>query len=243
MSAETTPRTPIAGILVLLGLSAIILPILNAPITGLWVALSVILVALIAWLGSFFRGGVGREGFVAAFVFGFAGLITSAVVGEGKEKHTEGAKSQPVPQVAARPEPQAVQQPEVKPKKPLPLNAEAWEVFSKEGISVKLTKYRAGKINLLEFGRSQVPSKDDLLEVRLEITNSDPNKKRTYEQWPGSIFNAPKLEDDKGNRYQQVRFSFGLEVEGQTSGSEPIYSDKPLTEVLVFEKPVPGAKS
>ena len=86
-------------------------------------------------------------------------------------------------------------------------------------------------------GRFARPSNSYLV-VRLGLRSSDDAKRVEYNGW--SNFQSVSLSDELGNKYPQKRFR-GASVVGQVDRAG-LYSDKPLTDVLVFERPVPRAR-
>jgi hypothetical protein len=88
-------------------------------------------------------------------------------------------------------------------------------------------------------------SKDDLLIVRLDLLNTNQTKKVEYYSWAGTDFSLGRdyatLKDNFGNRYKRVGFGLGTHPVGAVEGSDSLYPNKPLTDVLVFEAPLDAA--
>jgi hypothetical protein len=88
-------------------------------------------------------------------------------------------------------------------------------------------------------------SKDDLLMVKLKLLNTNPTKKVEYHSWAGAEFSLGRdyatLKDNFGNSYKQIGFGIGSSPVGSVEGSEALYPNKPVTDVLVFEVPLAAA--
>jgi hypothetical protein len=96
-------------------------------------------------------------------------------------------------------------------------------------------------------GDSQSP--DAFLVVRLEIRNKNLRRKLEYQSFAHQLLGylKPKLSDDAGKQYQEAFFP-QAKIADQVSGAvgqpiiEDLYADKPLNDVLVFERPADSAK-
>jgi hypothetical protein len=90
--------------------------------------------------------------------------------------------------------------------------------------------------------REDSESKDDLLMVNLELLNTNPTKKVEYHSWSGKDISFDRdyatLEDNFGNTYKRISFGFSSQPVGAIEGSESIYPNKSVTDVLVFEVPL-----
>ena len=83
--------------------------------------------------------------------------------------------------------------------------------------------------------------------VWLHIKNTNPNRIATIQ----SMFGASSVRDDLGNRYQELKVIAGSdravvsgppgEMQMPRGSTLRLQSDKPTTEGIVYEKPVPGA--
>jgi hypothetical protein len=141
-------------------------------------------------------------------------------------------------QPAERPQP---------PRKP----AEQWIALRPGGsvsqgdISVRIDSLSVGKVGLATLGEP-AESQDDLLRIRLTISNKSDARKIDYTPWhtDGYRFYDYKatLEDELGNNYRRIGFTVTTKVIGQQVNQATIYKDQPLKEVLVFEKPVAKAR-
>lgn len=69
------------------------------------------------------------------------------------------------------------------------------------------------------------------------IGSADPAKKFAYTTWTGT---DRHVTDDLGTKYGHVIFTTGRPSGRVVNGTA--YSDKPLTDVLIIERPVPAAK-
>jgi hypothetical protein len=111
-------------------------------------------------------------------------------------------------------------------------------------LQVRITKVSVGKVPLKDFGRES-RSADALLRIQLELINVNPTKKVEYRSWAGADFalddNYATLRDNFGNNYRRITFGFASTPVGGVSGSESIYPNKTVTDVLVFEMPLDNA--
>ncbi len=103
-------------------------------------------------------------------------------------------------------------------------------------VSVQVDKPRI----LRNTGRSATPPEDFLI-VTIELINTDPAKKMVHAGWGGRTGAIPgvSLVDNHGNPYKARTFPGGT-IEGQQSNVS-LYADEPLSDRLVFERPVPAA--
>jgi hypothetical protein len=90
-------------------------------------------------------------------------------------------------------------------------------------------------------------AKDRHLQLRVRLENSNPGRKIDYLSWsipPSSpLVPQPRLKDDvapQPNQYSLIGFGPNAQVEGQVPKAS-IYSNKPATDLLVFEMPVEKA--
>jgi hypothetical protein len=85
-------------------------------------------------------------------------------------------------------------------------------------------------------------SKDNLLMVKLELLNTNPNKKVEYHSWSGKDISFDRdfatLRDNFDNSYKRISFGLGSHPVGAVERSESIYPNKSVTDVLVFELPL-----
>ncbi len=85
-------------------------------------------------------------------------------------------------------------------------------------------------------------SKDALLMVNLELTNTSPTKKMEYSTWSGKDISFDRdyatLEDNFGNTYTRVGFGLGTHPVGAIPRRESIYPSKSVNDMLVFELPI-----
>ncbi len=110
-------------------------------------------------------------------------------------------------------------------------------------VVVRVERVTRGKVPLVDF-RGKGLSKDDLLIIRLSIENTSPNKKVDLTRWNGqSAILGPfaSLDDDAGNQYKRITFSFGTKVDDLEERTS-IYPGKSEPATLVFELPVDAAK-
>jgi hypothetical protein len=88
-------------------------------------------------------------------------------------------------------------------------------------------------------------SEDDLLTVRLQITNGSTTKKLDYQGWMADFAAitgiTAELTDENKNNYRKVTFGALVKVKGASS-SDSIYPGKSLDDAIVFELPVENAQ-
>ncbi len=109
---------------------------------------------------------------------------------------------------------------------------------TENGIAVTVKKVSIGKVRLKDFGEDSM-SKDDLLIVELEINNTDKGKKVDYSGWAKG--GNATMKDASGNNYKRITFGTATVV-GQIAGATSLYPSKPVSDVLVFERPIESAK-
>ena len=148
-----------------------------------------------------------------------------------------------------RTEPKATTE-SVAPKAPEPaLPTKQWTSAAKAvrqgDIKVRVTSVNVGKVAVKDmFGNSQ-KSKDELLTIKLEVTNLSTGKKIDFETWRGADFSFGEdyasLTDDNDNTYKRINFGT-LSVPIGGVSQESIYPGKSVIDVLVFEVPVDTVK-
>jgi hypothetical protein len=121
--------------------------------------------------------------------------------------------------------------------------ADKWEgvdtAYIIGGLQVTLRNPMIAKVPLFVGPDPVGESTDAFFVVNVELRSADPGKRFNYETWAKG---KPTLKDDLGNRYSQI-------TQWKSSGVHPlgrvetgtVYSDKNLTDILVFERPVPAA--
>jgi hypothetical protein len=89
-------------------------------------------------------------------------------------------------------------------------------------------------------------SKEPLLILSLEITNTNSNRKVDYRSWAGSDVSFERdfatLKDNNGNSYKRISFGIFDKPVGSVE-AESIYPEKVLGDILVFEIPLKTAAS
>ncbi|MDW8244713.1 MAG: hypothetical protein RMJ88_16010 [Thermogemmata sp.] len=121
--------------------------------------------------------------------------------------------------------------------------------------STEVAQHGDIRVKILAAAVRQVPlndfsvSRDNLLMITLQLTNVNPKRIVTYRSWGGwgRILHPNSeragLKDDIGNSYALIKFNLGAYPLGAVNEkSESIYSDKPISDILVFERPVAAAK-
>ncbi len=109
-------------------------------------------------------------------------------------------------------------------------------------VNIRVVSVRVDKPRILRStGRAAAP-KEDCLIVTLELVNTDPQKKIVHAGWSRApAMQRVALNDNHGNPYKLENFRSGT-VEGQQSESASLYADDPVSDVLVFERPVDAAE-
>jgi hypothetical protein len=112
-------------------------------------------------------------------------------------------------------------------------------------LQVQIVKTSIGKVPLKDIFRENATSKDNLLMVKLELRNLNPTKKVEYHSWAGEDFafvrDYATLKDNFGNSYKRISFGLGSQPIGAVKGSESLYPNKSVTDVLLFEVPLDTA--
>lgn len=93
-------------------------------------------------------------------------------------------------------------------------------------------------------GERLIISNGDFLTVVLKFTNRNAKRVVGYSGWGGDA--DAYLSDDLGNTYLQMRlkdeFGFRAAISGQKVRGADVYADSPVSDTLVFVRPVPAAK-
>jgi hypothetical protein len=110
-------------------------------------------------------------------------------------------------------------------------------------VIVKVRTLEIDRVPLKGIG-GEGESKEPLLMVTLEITNTNANRKIDYKTWAGRSVSFERdfatLEDNNGNSYKRISFGFSEQPIGRYE-SESIYPEKVLGDILVFETPIKTA--
>ncbi|MBU0534125.1 MAG: DUF4190 domain-containing protein [Candidatus Omnitrophica bacterium] len=111
-------------------------------------------------------------------------------------------------------------------------------------VSVRVTSAQIGKIKIKGLFETK-ESKDVLLSIELEITNTSDVKKCEYKTWNGMEMSFERdygsLQDEYGNTYKRITFGMMERPEGQIF-QESIYPEKSIKDILIFQVPVEKAK-
>jgi len=121
--------------------------------------------------------------------------------------------------------------------------AERWVDASRESarvgdVTVKVLSATVDRPRVLRSsGRGARPTEPYLV-LRLQLENLRESHKLEYTTWASSQMRVcgVRLTDNLGNTYEPKTFT-GVTIEGQL-GRESLYPHEPVTEVLVFERPV-----
>ena len=158
---------------------------------------------------------------------------SSPVSGSNTIAPTKGGTSVPASNPISSPPP---------PPKVEPEWADAGKPVTLGDIRVQVTKVAVGKVPLKGIGDDESKSEDDLLMVKVNIVNTNPTKKVDYRSWSGENISFDRdyatLKDNFDNSYRRIGFGFSSHPVGAVKGSESIYPNKVVTDVLVFEAPL-----
>lgn len=124
------------------------------------------------------------------------------------------------------------------------LDAGAGETAKVGSLTISIPYARIGSVNAQSPAGNPIYSADSLLEIGVLVKNSDPTSRPVFRGWSNHY--GLSLTDDIGNSYGEVsiktQFGFTATPNGQLKDSAPVYGDKAVRDVLVFARPVPGAK-
>jgi hypothetical protein len=113
-------------------------------------------------------------------------------------------------------------------------------------VTLRITETRIGKVPLKRmFGDQDSESQDELLTIRIQVTNGSKNKKLDYRGWMADFASmsgiTAKLTDENENNYRMIDFSSSVTVQG-AKPSESIYPEKTHDDAIVFELPIENAQ-
>jgi DNA-directed RNA polymerase subunit RPC12/RpoP len=113
-------------------------------------------------------------------------------------------------------------------------------------VTLQITELSIGKVPLKHAIRDQdSESKEELLAIRIRVTNNSKTKKLDYRGWMADFASiagiTAKLTDENDNNYRMVNFSSAVTVKG-AKPTESIYPEKFHDDAIVFELPVDGAQ-
>ena len=106
------------------------------------------------------------------------------------------------------------------------------------GVRITVESVRLGAPKVKKANGALAHPSSSYLIINLALLNSDDSRRLEYNGW--SNFQSVSLVDDLGKKYRQWRYP-GASIVGQVDKSE-LCSNEPLTDVLVFLRPVPKAK-
>ena len=123
--------------------------------------------------------------------------------------------------------------------------APAREAVRQGNIEVRIVDYRIEPVRLVsDVDGSGSHSQEDLMWIKVEVTNRNENKKIDIEPWyskSGLTIGGAVLRDNFGNDYRRVTFGIFDRPAG-ASKDTAIYPGKTFMDVLVFERPVDTAQ-
>lgn len=110
-----------------------------------------------------------------------------------------------------------------------------------EKVKIDITSCVIGKVPLKGlFGDNKI-SKNNLLMIKLSVTNLNKNNKLNYTSWSGGDFSLSEdtatLRDNFNNIYRPVNFGYSTNIVGRTDDVS-IYPNQSIQDILVFEKPI-----
>ncbi len=160
----------------------------------------------------------------------------------GKAKPAEEAQPDKDGQPGAKRPPAAIKG---VPSPPGAAPAVAWIDASREpwkcgDVTVKVPSVTIAAATLLDAAKRVSDTQDELLLIRVELTNQSSTRKIEYSSW-GVRGQEPQLVDDLKNKYALQKAPGGGIFEGQVR-AKSIYPEKSLEDLLVFERPVGRAK-
>lgn len=113
-------------------------------------------------------------------------------------------------------------------------------------VSLRIARVEIGKVPLHRtIMGDDTESKDDLLIIWLEITNTTENKKIDYQGWMSTYASLQNinamLTDNNDNRYRGIKFGATSTVKDAKT-NESIYPGKTILDAVVFELPIDGVE-
>lgn len=112
-------------------------------------------------------------------------------------------------------------------------------------VRVRFLAVYSGKVPLKDLFEDS-RSASELLAIHLELSNTHPTKKLTYQTWRGKDLSFTRdyatLRDNFGNSYKRISFGLGVYPLGAVEGTVSLYPQQSVTDILVFERPVPNAQ-
>ena len=136
--------------------------------------------------------------------------------------------------------------PKPEPAKPTIVYNPATEALQLGDVQLKILEVKLGKVELTQmFSQRDSTSADELLMVKVQITNTSSTKKLDYRGWMESLSNlqgiTAKLTDENENRNKTISFPASASIKGATS-KDSIYPGKSIVDAIVFEIPIENAK-
>jgi hypothetical protein len=123
---------------------------------------------------------------------------------------------------------------------PVWLDARKAEVWQDGRVFVDLYKFGVARVPLEILGQPGASEQEHAI-LGVRVTCNDPNAKVDFQSWAESLFARPTIKDEHGNVYRLIDFGFGTTVAGAVK-SASVRANEPAVDVIVFEKPVAGAK-
>jgi hypothetical protein len=108
---------------------------------------------------------------------------------------------------------------------------------------VKVLSAKVGKYTARNNLGKEFTSTDAALIVTIHISNTDSTKNGTASASGGLINSSASMKDNNGNKLSLQYLTGATRTTGQIEGTVEVRADKPVTDVLIFGQPAPGAKS
>lgn len=110
-------------------------------------------------------------------------------------------------------------------------------------VEISITEARVGRVDGANLGQPS-ESREEHLMFAVQLRNTNATRKYEYTSWNESrpFGDNVSLQDDLGNQYRGIDFDLFTEVSGQVKHAT-LYSGSPVSDLLVFQRPVQGAKS
>ena len=111
-------------------------------------------------------------------------------------------------------------------------------VESEPDIAVEVTKATIAPVIFSRLGEKET-SPESCLQLEIGITNQSTGRKIDFTGWSEAF--QSMLKDDLENQYKRIELGLNARVDGQ-SETVSIYPQKRVTDLLLFEPPVAGAR-
>lgn len=131
-------------------------------------------------------------------------------------------------------------------RSPEPMNTDSMAENQVGDVKVELVSVAIAPLEFKDMFGGRKVSAEDLLLVRLKITNTSTTKKMNYKTWRGGMMSLTKdfgsMSDEFGNFYKRIDTDTKTPLDS-IERSDSIYPEKSITDTLVFEIPTDSAKT